>query len=137
MMSGVMCQVRLPRLLKPDSVFVKVLRVEVVEKPDWQPPGGTPAWKQPKLDSDAAGGGVVELEVARAGGEGQNLRNEVEVDRGEESGLLGFAHRVLIEGDVVALHARIHDGRAGECADVAEAAGVATASSAVHDGTFL
>src|SRR6185437_11219986 len=41
-----------------------------------------------------------------------------------EGGLLGLAHRVLIEGGVITLHPRIHHGRAGKRADVAEAAGV-------------
>ncbi len=125
MVSGVTCQVRLPRLLKPDSVSARFCGVQVVGVSlDWAAARRRRAsLEAAETGEHAAGRGVVELEVARADREGQHLRNQVEVDRGEEGGLLGLAHRVLIEGGVIALHPRIHDGRAGERADVREAAG--------------
>ena len=67
MMSGVTCQVRLPRLLKPDSVSLQILGVEIVAVGRIvAATGGAPASKQPKLAADAARRGVLELEMARA-----------------------------------------------------------------------
>ncbi len=68
--------------------------------------------------------------MTRTSGERQHLRDQVEVDRGEERRLLGLAQLVLVEGGVVALHTGVHDGRAGERADVRLAAGIAIARRA-------
>src|ERR1700724_1520744 len=50
MTSGVMCQVRFPRLLKPDSLSARWPTLRLKLEALWHPPGGTPVSKQPKLD---------------------------------------------------------------------------------------
>src|SRR2546430_15357652 len=60
--------------------------------------------------------------MTRAERRRQHLRNQVEVDGYEERGLLRIAHLVLVEGGVVALNTRIHDGRAGKRANVRQTA---------------
>src|ERR1700687_1847971 len=53
MTSGVMCQVRFARLLKPDSVLLRFaasrLKLEGIGLVTWHPPGMTPVPKQKKL----------------------------------------------------------------------------------------
>src|SRR5438105_1786421 len=78
----------------------------------------------------AAGHGVVEAEMPRPGRDRQHLRDQVVINRGEESQLFRVAHLILVEGSVVALHAGIHYRRVGERADVRLAAGVAVARRA-------
>ena len=63
--------------------------------------------------------------MARAQGDRQDLRNQVEVQRREDSRLLGSTPRVLIERGIVVLDAGILDAGAGERADIREAAGIA------------
>src|SRR5437879_6727708 len=60
--------------------------------------------------------------MTRAERRRQHFRNQVEVDGYEERGLLRVAHLVLVEGGVVALNTRIHDGRAGKRANVRQTA---------------
>src|ERR1700722_388181 len=66
--------------------------------------------------------------MAGAQRERQNLRDEVEGQRREDGGLLGFATRVLVEGSVVVLNTGIFDAAPGESADIREAAGIARRS---------
>ena len=96
MMSGVMCQVRLPRLLKPCSVLFRLM-------PKPQPPFAVTG---PIGQVEATECRAVELrallelivvEVARAAGQRQYLRDHVEVDRGEKRGLPVAALHVLAE----------------------------------------
>src|SRR5450631_4704008 len=58
---------------------------------------------------NAACGRVLEDEMPRPGGERQHLRNQIEIERGEEGGLLGRAPCVLVEGRVVILDTRVLD----------------------------
>src|SRR5581483_12016127 len=69
----------------------------------------------------AADRGVVEAEVTRAGRDGQDFRDDVEVEGGEEGGLLRLTHRVLVEGRIVALDSRILYRGPWRGADVEEA----------------
>ena len=61
MASGMKCQVRLARLLKPDSLALQALRVQIVhESAEVQPPGGVPAFVTPETRHDAALVGILE-----------------------------------------------------------------------------
>src|ERR1700676_950335 len=73
--------------------------------------------------------------MTRAQGGRQYLRDQIVVDRYEEGGLLGGAHRVLIERGVGALNTWVHDGRAGDRADVRKAAVVARRPRSAIRGT--
>src|ERR1700674_2169473 len=87
---------------------------------DVAPTGNDPGPEAVKTAKDAAFRSGVEAVMDSPRRERQDLRNQVEVRRGEESGLLGGAHRVLIERRGGGLNTGIHDGRAGERADVPE-----------------
>src|ERR1019366_6606187 len=63
---------------------------------------------------DTAGRQVLEQEMSRAQRGRQHLRDQVEVDRREESYLFGLPNLVLVEGGVVALNTGILHARAGE-----------------------
>src|SRR5580700_3230341 len=98
----------------------QILRVEVVAGSTGA--GVAAAGRQACLEAaetrqHAAGHGVLEEEMTRAGGERQHLRDQVEVDGGEESRLLGLAQLVLVEGRVVALYPGILYGRVRKGAD--------------------
>src|SRR5581483_9682569 len=86
---------------------------------------GGSAVKAAETACHAAVGGVVEAEVARPGGDGQDLRNDVEVHRCEEGRLLCLAYGVLVKGSRRRVDAGEDDGRSRGGADVCEAAGVA------------
>src|ERR1700683_186682 len=103
----------------------KIVLVEVVTRATLAPAGRQAGLEAAEARHDTAGHGVIEAKVPRAGRQRQYVRNQVEVERGEESGLLGLAHLVLVEGGVVALNPRVLHGRAGEGADVRQAAGIA------------
>src|SRR5262249_46394957 len=74
---------------------------------------------------NTAFGGIIELEMARAGSDRQYLRNDVVVRGGKEGKLLGLAHGVLIEGGMVAQDPRTYHRRIRRRADIGKATTVA------------
>ena len=72
----------------------------------------------------AAGEGILELVVARAGRDRKHFRNDIEVHRPEERGLFDLALGILEEGDIVVLHARVFGGGQRVRTDIRQAAGV-------------
>src|SRR5229473_338213 len=104
---------------------MQVLRVEI-EIISETTGGGRTLVEAEETTRDAAHRGIRETEVARAGGQGQYLRDDVEIHRREKRRLFGFAQRVLIKRGRGALNAGIRDGGARRRSDVRKAAGIAS-----------
>src|ERR1700691_3051363 len=106
----------------------QIVRVQVVAVTGMAAGGRRTRLEAVETGEDATGRKVLEQEMARAERQRQHLRNQVVVERDEESRLSGLAHSVLVEGAVGALYTGILDGRPGEGADVRQAAGIAGGS---------
>ena len=122
MISGVMCQVRLPRLLVPVYVDVSPSPLILVAPAEQ---GAGPCVETTEAADDAAGLEVIEVVEPGTARDRQYLRNDVEVQRCEECVLLIAALDVLEERVAVIALAGIVGGRPGRRRHVAEAAALA------------
>ncbi len=78
---------------------------------------------------------------ARAARDGEHLRDDVEIERGENRGLLVAAMHVLTECRIVVPYAGIDGGRAGQRPDIGDAGRPACEGDreirGLHDGIVL
>src|SRR5882762_4065470 len=103
---------QIPAALVAGFGVLEILRVEVEGGSGPASTGRDASLEATETGQDAASQGVLEAEMPCTERHRQHLRNQIEVDGGEESRLLRFAHLVLVERGVVALYPGIPHRRA-------------------------